>query len=220
MKDEGPRGLAASLRAELARPLPGREYQERMLPAARRSEARPPSTSNSAVLLALLGARDEASVVLIERSAGGPHGGQYAFPGGKEEAGADGPVATALREAREEIGLDPREVEVLGLLSPLVVAVSAFRVQPVVGFVSLPPSLLANRDEVAAILEVRLEQLTRPESKAEREILVRGERLLVPCYLFGEALVWGATAMMLREFEEVLRRSGASARAQPPRLPR
>jgi len=198
------REFADALRAELAKPLPGSEYRDLMLPASRRGEIPRAPLSNSSVLIALLGARVEASLVLIERSSGGPHGGQIAFPGGREEAGDLSPVDTALREAREEIGLDPREVEVLGTLSPLVVAVSGFLVRPVVGFVAEPPSLKANPEEVAAILEVSLEQLTRPESKAERELLVRGERLLVPCYLFGENLVWGATAMMLRELEEVL----------------
>ncbi len=214
------RAFAAALRTQLASPLPGRAYQELMLPAARRSELDPPSTSNSAVLLALLGARSEPSLLLIERGAGGPHGGQFAFPGGKEEAGDGGPVGTALREAQEEIGLDPGEVEVLGLLTPLVVKVSAFFVRPVVGFVAGSPALAANRDEVAAILEIPLEQLTRPECRGEREVLARGERLLAPCYVFGETLVWGATAMMLREFEELLIRSGALRPAQRPRLPR
>jgi 8-oxo-dGTP pyrophosphatase MutT (NUDIX family) len=178
-----------------------------MLPAARRGETPSRSPSASSVLIALLGARPEPSLLLIERSAWGAHGGQIAFPGGRQEKVDSGPIDTALREAREEVGLEPREVEVLGLLSPLVVAVSSYLVQPVVGFVAEPPSFAANPDEVSAILELKLEQLTRPESKAEREILVRGERLVVPCYLFGPTIVWGATAMMLREFEEALRRS-------------
>ena len=158
----------------------------------------------SAVLVAITLIESRPSLLLIERTGGGPHGGQIAFPGGKVEEGDSGPVAAALREAEEEIGLDPETVETLGLLSPLTIAVSGFLVQPVLGLVSEAPPLRPNPGEVAAIIELPLAALLDPRNAAERAILVRGERLLVPCYLFGETLVWGATAMILAELKVLL----------------
>jgi 8-oxo-dGTP pyrophosphatase MutT (NUDIX family) len=192
------------IRAALAAPLPGREAQERMAPADRRGQAVPRGSLPSAVLLAIVAGNRGPSLILIERAAGGVHGGQIAFPGGKREAGDASLAETALREAREEIGLDPASVEVLGLLSPLAITVSRFLVQPVVGFVAEEPALRPNPGEVASIIEVPLAELLRPESRQERAIPVGGDSLLVPCYAFGEALVWGATAMILSEFEAAL----------------
>lgn len=196
--------LAERIRASLERPLPGPLAHDRMRPARPgpegAGEVRP-----SAVLVPIVEGGGRSFLLLIERAPGGPHGGQIAFPGGKEEKGDDSPVATALREAREEIGLDPASVEVLGLLSPLAVIVSRFLVQPVVGLVAEAPVLRPNPDEVASILEVGLDELLDPASKAEREVIARGEPRRVPCYVFGKTVVWGVTAMMLSELEEVLR---------------
>jgi len=176
-----------------------------MRPAFRSAEEAVPDARPSAVLAALVEGTAGPSIILIERTQGGPHGGQIAFPGGSEEKGDEGPVGTALREAREEIGLEPGSVEVLGLLTPLTIAVSRFLVRPVLGLVTGRPTLAPNPAEVVSILELGLDELLDPASKAEREILVRGEMRLVPCYLFGSVLVWGATAMILAELESLLR---------------
>jgi len=176
-----------------------------MQPAARAHLPPPARPRPSAVLIPIL-AQERPALLLIERSAGGLHGGQIAFPGGAEEAGDLSPEATALREAREEIGLEPEAVDVLGRLTPLTIAVSGFIVQPVLGLVLGRPALRPSPEEVARVLEVPLAALLDPRSRSEREIDVRGQNLLVPCYTLGGALVWGATAMMLSELEEILRR--------------
>ena len=199
--------LALELREALARPLPGRSYQESMLPAARVGQVSPADPRPSAVLVPIVADLGSHAILLIERAAGGPHGGQIAFPGGSEEEGDASAAETALREAREEIGLDRGEVEVLGPLSPLTIEVSGFLVQPVVGFARGVRGLSPSPGEVAAIHRVPLARLLDPSSKTEREIEARGERLLAPCYVFSEVLVWGATAMILAELEEVLRRA-------------
>jgi 8-oxo-dGTP pyrophosphatase MutT (NUDIX family) len=200
--------LERRLREALSGPLPGRAAHETMLPASRPSLAAQGEYLPSAVLVAIVAAPAGPSLLLIERAEGGPHGGQIAFPGGRAEEGDADLAATALREAREEIGLEPASVEVLGLLSPLGIAVSRYRVQPVVGLASGFAPLRANPAEVVAILEAPLAELTDPRSRSKREISVRGERLLVPCYLFGGLLVWGATAMILSELEAILSAGG------------
>jgi 8-oxo-dGTP pyrophosphatase MutT (NUDIX family) len=176
-----------------------------MRPAFRAGELPLEGARPSAVLAALLEGAAGPSIILIERAAGGVHGGQIALPGGAEEGGDGGSEGAALREAREEIGLDPEAVEVLGLLSPLAVEVSRYIIQPVVGLVRGSPALSPNAFEVAAILEVGIGALLDPASKSERELFVRGERRRVPCYAFGPAVVWGATAMILSELEALLR---------------
>jgi 8-oxo-dGTP pyrophosphatase MutT (NUDIX family) len=201
------RSLERRLREALAGGLPGPACHEGMIPASRRTREAPAELLRSAVLVAIAPGKEGPSLLLIERTDFGPHGGQIAFPGGKMEDGDSGPVATALREAQEEIGLDPASVEILGLLSPLSISVSRFQVQPVVGLVSEPPLMRPNPDEVAAIHELPIAMLMDPRSRTEREILVRGESLLAPCYLFGEILVWGATAMIMAELAELLRGS-------------
>ena len=201
-----PQALATALRLALARPLPGAAFHARMQSAARAHQPPPERPRPSAVLVPIL-AFESPTLLLIERAAGGLHGGQIAFPGGAEEPGDLSPEATALREAREEIGLEPEAIEVLGRLTPLTIAVSGFLVQPALGLVRRRPTLKPRAEEVARVLEVPLAELLDPVSKAERELEVRGQRLLVPCYILSGALVWGATAMMLAELEEILRRA-------------
>jgi 8-oxo-dGTP pyrophosphatase MutT (NUDIX family) len=197
MESEGLTVLEERLRAALAGPLPGIAAQRTMIPAAHREREAPDAYRPSAVLVAIAVGREEPSLLLIERSSGGTHGGQIAFPGGRREPGDPDLVATALREAHEEIGLDPASVQALGLLSPLSIEASGYLVQPVLGLVAGRPALRPNPEEVAA-----------SRNRTERRLLVRGEGLLAPCYLFGETLVWGATAMILAELEAVLALAG------------
>ena len=124
------------------------------------------------------------------------HPGQVAFPGGRCEPG-ETPWAAALREAQEEIGLDPALVEVAGLSAPYE-TVTAFRVTPVVGFVRPDFSLAINPAEVAEVFEVDLERLITLESWERREAEFRGARRAFYAMPHGDNLIWGATAGMLR----------------------
>jgi 8-oxo-dGTP pyrophosphatase MutT (NUDIX family) len=202
--NDGLRDLELRLRAALAAPLPGPAAHASMLPAHRGALEEPTAYLPSAVLMAIAAGKEGPTLLFIERADAGPHGGQIAFPGGRKEDGDADLVTTALREAHEEIGLDPASVQVLGLLSPLRIPVSGYFVQPVLGLVAEPPSLRANPAEVASIVEVPLALLLDPGNRTSREIRVRGESLTAPCYLFREILVWGATAMILSELTSLL----------------
>lgn len=210
MKDFVWEACIPRLREELSAALPGYEGQKFMLPEGRKYIDPPPQGARqSGVLLLLFPLAGKLHLVLIERSRdGGVHSGQIALPGGKKEPFDKDLVATALREAREEINLDADKVTVLGRLSPLYIQVSNFLVHPVVAVADPLPALEPFPLEVTRIYTPALAQVF------ERKEVVRlpvtgspGLSLRTPAYrLDGEGVIWGATAMILSELEYLLMR--------------
>lgn len=135
------------------------------------------------------------------------HSGQIAFPGGKVDEDDADASATALREAQEEIGLDPDLVQILGVL-PYYVTGSAFIITPVVGLVEAHYSLSPNRGEVADVFEVPLEFLMNPAHHRRHAFEWQGakrEWFSMPYHdTVTERFIWGATAGMLRNFYRLL----------------
>ena len=129
------------------------------------------------------------------------HKGQISFPGGAQDAGDVDLRMTALRETDEEIGLAEEDVEIWGQLDDIV-TISDFVVTPYVGLITRPaPYPFAPSDvEVAELLEVPLPHLLDPSSVNVEPTQWRGQMAPPPSYSFGEHLIWGATARMLRQF--------------------
>ena len=155
----------------------------------------------SAVLLALFSQDGETHLAFI-RSATTlrAHGGEIAFPGGSYDPSDSSLVATALREAAEEIGLHPTRVDVLGLLSPVFTVVSNFLILPVVAYLPEGPGqLLAQASEVAEVLLLPLAALSDP-AIAHTEIWSNGGHTR-PVYFYDLAgeVVWGATARIIHD---------------------
>lgn len=139
----------------------------------------------------------------------GAHSGQIAFPGGKAEYADPDLTYTALREAHEEIGVDPGAVEVVGNLSDLLITVSNFIVTPVIGFIREQPDYVLDKQEVESVLEADLYDLLNPEKRKEGEVLARGKyRIRTPYFEIENRIVWGATAMMLNELSIVVGKTG------------
>lgn len=168
-----------------------------------------PENARLSGVLILFFPKDEVLQMLFIRRAedGRAHGGQIAFPGGKHELTDSDLQATALREAQEETGVLPNEVVILGPLTPLYIPVSNFMVHPFIGYTRKPPTYLLSEEEVAGIIEVPADFLFNPENKFTtivRPNIRPGMEFIVPAYRLPEGgFIWGATAMILSELEEV-----------------
>lgn len=171
------------------------------------------ATARPAAVLVLLAPDDEgeARVVLIERTSyDGHHSGEIAFPGGAAEAGDVNLVATAIREASEEIGLDPDAIglRVVGALEVFWIPVSNFRVTPVVALADHLPAWTPDPREVARVIEAPVSAFLpdAPIQRLERD--VREWRIAYGAYTLDEIGdgpgVWGATARILGQLGAVL----------------
>lgn len=198
------RELERTLRVRLAETLPGVEAQMRFAPAPPRAGwvagHFPEDARVAAALLLIYAGADGPAVPLTVRASGlARHAGQISLPGGAADAG-ETLAETALREAREEIGVEPSTVEVLGELTPVHVLVSGFTLHPVVGVTHQRPAFVPAQDEVAEILEVSLDHL-RDASRIRRGTRIReGVAIEYPYFDLLGHQVWGATAMVLGEF--------------------
>ena len=139
------------------------------------------------------------------------HAGEVSLPGGAVDAADAGPEATALREAWEEIGLEPDLVRMVGVLDDVWIPVSNFELRPFVGTVSSRPSLVAHDAEVAAIVELPLDALFDDDVLGNEEFTGRGFTIRAGAYRYGGVRVWGATALTLGMLAHVIREfSGGS----------
>jgi len=156
----------------------------------------------AAVLVPLYEADGEASVVLIKRpETMSSHRGEIAFPGGKYDAGVDADLrATALREAHEEVGLDPEGVEVVARLDGIGTVATRFTITPFVGFLPAVPALTPSPGEVVRILHVPLSELLDPVAYREERWDTHTFNFDVHFYDLEDETVWGATARILTGF--------------------
>ncbi len=144
--------------------------------------------------------------LLMQRTAHpGVHGGQISFPGGAAEPDDRDLIATALREACEEVGICGSQITVLGQLSPVYIPPSRFYVLPVVAALPARPAFRPSPAEVAALIEFPLAALLRPDCRQATTMQLGDLPFRVPYYAIEGQVVWGATALMLAELEGRLR---------------
>lgn len=203
--------LIEQLRERLQETLPGPEAQAHMSPMQLRDERfqqqRRPHARQGAVLLLLYPHQGRIYLPLMQRPEyDGHHSGQISLPGGKQEPEDKDKIETALREAWEEIGVEPAKVQLIGQLSELYIPPSNYQVLPVVGFCTERPQFVADPVEVAAIIEIPLDDLLHEKSIQQTyRTLAGGIRMKIPYYGVDEHVVWGATAMILSEFLAIVR---------------
>jgi 8-oxo-dGTP pyrophosphatase MutT (NUDIX family) len=180
------------------------EAQMKMAPRPRitiRTPETPGQPRQGGVLILLYEKMGQPHLVLTRRRDDlQSHAGQISFPGGRREA-AETLQTTAFREAHEEVGIHPAELDFLGRLSSLYIPPSDYEVHPFVAwYKNGRPHFTPQESEVAEILEVPLSHLLDPNTRVEESWEIRGFQLNVPFYLVSGHKVWGATAMMLSEF--------------------
>jgi 8-oxo-dGTP pyrophosphatase MutT (NUDIX family) len=152
--------------------------------------------TDAAVLVPMFGASARAGLVFTERRSDlRRHAGEISFPGGRPDYPEEPLLDCALREAHEEIGLDPGAVEILGALPPVSTVVTGYKVHPFVGVIPDGLEFRPNPGEVAAVLILHLDELR--EGFGMRRLIRRGIPIRTPTYEVGEHLVWGATARIL-----------------------
>ncbi len=162
------------------------------------------SPSSAAVLLGLVERPAGLHVILTERAAHlSDHPGQVSFPGGRIEADDDGPVGAALREAEEEVGLRPELVSVAGSMQEILTG-TGFLITPVIGFVAAGFEAVPDHSEVADVFEVPLTFLLAAENLRSSTRERFGTTLRMYEFDYAGHYVWGATAMILRNFTSLI----------------
>ena len=154
--------------------------------------------TEAAVLVALYLEQDRPGAVLTERRPDlRRHPGEVSFPGGRRDPGDPSLQVTALREAHEEIGLDPAAVEVLGALQPTPTIATGYAIYPFVALIEAGQQWTLSPREVAEVLEFPLDTLQRGYGR--RRLLRRGIPIRTDTYVVDDKLIWGATARILAD---------------------
>ncbi len=161
----------------------------------------------SAVLILLNKTDYGYKTFLIKRAeTGGKHSGQIAFPGGKYCLQDITLKRTALREAKEEIGINNKNIEIITKLNEVYIPVSKHRVRPYIAYTNESLKLKANPGEVEKIIEIQLKTILET-NKSEEIVDVRGKKEKRKGYRLNGVFVWGATANIMDEFVEILKKA-------------
>jgi 8-oxo-dGTP pyrophosphatase MutT (NUDIX family) len=166
-----------------------------LIPAGEAVPTNTRGSTDAAVLAPLYGIGERPGVVFTERRGDlRRHPGEISLPGGRPEPGED-LLSAALREADEEIGLDPADVDVLGALPPVSTVVTGYMIHTFVGLIPSGLAFEPNPSEVAAVLLLDIGELEA--GFAMRRLIRRGIPIRTETYVVGDHLVWGATARIL-----------------------
>jgi 8-oxo-dGTP pyrophosphatase MutT (NUDIX family) len=165
---------------------------------------------DAAVLIPIVATPEPTLVFTVRTDTLPSHKGQISFPGGSIDPGDASPEAAALREANEELGIDPGGVRILGRLDSVPTFVSGYVIHPIVGWLDQPPKLIPSSAEVAAVLQVPLADLS-DEIRAEPGSAFGGRTYPTEAWVWNNNVIWGATARVIRLFLERLAAAGLAA---------
>jgi 8-oxo-dGTP pyrophosphatase MutT (NUDIX family) len=201
------------LRRELLKTLPGTEVQWEMASSDRMMRNFPRTPGNDAraasVLILLYPLNGSVYTVFMQRpDYNGVHGGQISFPGGKQEPSDKDSIHTALREAQEETGVDPRQITVIGTLTPLFIPVSNTIVTPVVGWIKEKPLFSHQEEEVVFLFDADIRRFFDPSIIKTKPLQIENMTINVKYFDYEGNVIWGATSMMLHELLVIIKRGG------------
>lgn len=199
------RKIKAQIRDALTHELPGEKAHRLLLPRGRELNPKTDiATLQSSVLMLLFPIDDQINTCLIRRPATmRNHAGQIAFPGGRYENSDQDLIQTALRESNEETGTDSSNIEILGALTPLYVQVSNFTINPFIGWTDKMPDFKIDKREVDELVIIPIDQFSHHSSSQLREVSTIYGVIEVPGFYIDELFIWGATAMIISEFNEL-----------------
>lgn len=198
------------LKGKLTEELPGIAAHQRMIPSGRKLPMHvPEDAKHSGVMILLYDLDTRWNTILIRRTEDGhTHSGQISFPGGRKDHTDVDIIYTAKRECEEEIGVPMHDIEVLGTLSDVYIPPSNFLVTPTVGYIKNVRQFKASEREVQEIIQLPLELLFHQDIKSVREVIPSSNPNIpihTPVYaLADDLIVWGATAMMIAELEDLI----------------
>lgn len=204
--------LIAKIQELLDQELPGEEAHFDVIPINRPISSKAKKEAEyyreSGVALILTTIDEEVHCILMKRSVhpGNPHSGQISFPGGKKEDYDIDLESTARRETSEEIGIQLNNDDLLGKLTPIFIPVSKFSVQPFVYFINGPLEFVPDPLEVDKVFTFEVKELLKTDIIKRKEIrLSQGfTQKGVPYFDLNGETVWGATAMILAEFRQLI----------------
>lgn len=187
--------------------LPGLDVQLEMAPDYRTLIEPVSNPVKAAVLIYLFPDKlQKLHLVLMKRPAyDGHHSGQISFPGGKYEDSDKNMAETALRESHEEIGIDLNSTEIIGTLTNLYIPVSSYLVYPFVAFTPTTPVFKIDPAEVDYLITTSIDEMISLQPKSTL-MSFRGKDFRVPYFEISGETVWGATAMILNEFQYIVKK--------------
>lgn len=204
------RNVKTYLKDALQNELPGADAHHSMLPPGRRLKSHNHELSSvklSSVLVLIFPMDGKLFTCLTKRpSTMKFHPGQISFPGGKVEKEDVSAEMTALREAREEVGIEPANLEMLGKLSDFYLEISRFSIQPFLAWMDQKPVFNVDYNEVEELILFPLSDFVENENIRETEMQTLTGVLQVKYFPHEGQIIWGATAMILAELIEILKR--------------
>ena len=204
--------IILNIAKRLSEPLPGENAQMLMGSGIRMKELRfmpaDENTKKSAVMILLYPKNNSIySVLILRPKYNGTHSGQVSLPGGKFETCDNDFSETALRETQEEVGIDASKINIIGALTELFIPPSNFLVFPFVGYLNEEPLFFANKKEVTKIIEYPISMLINEDIVKTKTFEIKNNiSFAAPYFDINGNVVWGATAMILSEFKEILKK--------------
>ena len=203
------------LAREINQELPGFSAQRLMAPLGRKKVTDYINKKNlpkkSAILILIYPEENTYSpktVLILRPDESRTHSNQISFPGGGFDEKDEELSMTALRETEEEIGVGRKSISLIGELTSIYIPVSNYIVYPFIGICNTKPIFSINATEVKDLIEIEIKELLNVKNKTTtlRHIKIRNENMEVPCYAVDGKIIWGATAMIISELVEIIRK--------------
>lgn len=197
--------LIIKLTKMMKKELPGKSSHEEMMVRPKQKFMKTKNPISAAVLILLYPLGNNWYFYLTKRTKTVEHHkGQISLPGGMLEKGESHKEA-AIRETFEELGVQSRDINIIGPLTPLYIPISNFKIFPFVGWLKSAPKLNIQSKEVSKVFSPSIYSLTDPKTKKIKHSTLLGQKVQIPFFNLKNEVVWGATSMILSEFKKILK---------------